>query len=145
MTVSNANPPQPLPPIFIPKWHLKLTVWIGCNVLFVFVPFLADILIQSSSTLAESNNILVKLALFFATLYTRKEVLIISTAIAADAFGSLLLIGEQGTFKAGLMISCFLLGGASCLLYGTSYPAAVIIKSVFLMTLGIACISKLKA
>lgn len=145
MTITSTNPPQPLPPIFVPKWHLKLTVWIGCNVLFVFVPFLADIAIKSSSSLAESNYMLANILFFFATWYTRKEVLIISTAVAADAFGSLQLIGEQSTAKSGLMIGCFLVGIASCLLYGSSYPPADFIKFVFLVTLIVAGISKLKA
>ena len=125
-----------------PPKRQKLLIWLGCNVLFAFLPFIFDVIIQGSNKGLTSKEIVDNLGGLWSGWYSKKEVLIISTAIAADAFGSMLLLMQRTFWNQILMIAGLLVIAASCLLYGTVRPPPEFILSLFIFTIIAAGISK---
>jgi len=117
----------------------KLTHWFWFNVFFALMPFVIDALIKPPQNAAGQP------VSFLNSFLLKREVFIVCTAIAADAFGSLFLSLDRIqslAVRINLVGSCFAIGVVTSALYVIAPQSPLTTLLVFSFTLVVAMVCK---
>lgn len=118
----------------------KVYNWLYFNVLIGLLPFLFDAISQASPR--EIPQIWGNL---FPGIFTKKEIFLFCTAVAADALGSLIMFmqsQQRRVIRWHLFGPCLIIIGSACFLYAVAPVSQGIAMIMWIATLIVACWSK---